>query len=179
MANTFSLISRIEISTNTPTITISNIPSSFDDLVIRWSARLQYINGRQFTMYFNSLDSTNYTTQYLTGINSNLTATLVSSTSGLTFYHGAAYGQEVANLFGIGEVYINQYKTSSVKNMIANTQVIPPTATPLATANVANVSIAAGWNGTSAISSITFTTPGSPIEFTPNTNFWLYGIKNT
>lgn len=181
MANTYSLISKVVLANNADTINFTNIPSTFNDLVLRTSARMTYITSRLFTVNFNTIDTTVYgfeTTTVSSAATTTFTGALSSSTSGIAFSNAAPYGQEATNLFGRSELYIHNYSGSSTKYFLGNSGVIPPTIS-LTAAGINNVNIAGFWNGTSVISSITLYGPGSPIQFAAGSVFWLYGIKNT
>lgn len=162
----------IKIASNTvgaggvASVTFSSIPSTYTDLVLKMSARLD-VNDVQVKMYFNA-DSTaaNYSWRRIYGDG----ATAVSD-NGTNLINGSADGANMtASTFGNAEFYIPNYTSSNKKSGSADH--ITETNGTTAYATLA----ASLWQGTAAISSITLL-PNTTGNFVQYSTFTLYGIS--
>ena len=172
MPNTYKIISSNVLSTSAATVTFSAIPSTYTDLVMRWSVRTDYGATRTgFRIAANSITS-GYSETYIIQYNS----TVVGSGT----YTGNAYfnGEYIdgtgatANTFGSGELYLPSYTVSQNK---------PSSMVSLAEGNSTTDTgmylKALLLSNTAAITSLTLT--ANTGNFVSGTSFYLYGISNS
>lgn len=172
MANTYKLISSNVLSSTTASVTFSSIPSTYTDLVLRWSARLNNAGRQEFVLLrFNGSSSIVYSETRLAGQSTTAYSDRQSNTnSGYTLSY-ANGSTSASNTFASTEIYIPSYTASqnkpySVYNVMQDNQV--------ATMNtVANAEL---WRDTTAISSILIYGDGGT-SFLSGSSFYLYGIK--
>lgn len=172
MANTYVAIAKTVLGSDTATVTLSSIPSTYTDLLLSISARdnggaTYQANG--FLKFNNT--SNNYSDTYLRANFASASSSRdASQTNG---YIGIAYpsGTATSNTFSNTELYISNYAGSSNKVM---------SVTSVAENNSANsaniIALAFLWQQTTAISSIVLTCDNS---FLSGSRFDLYGIKNS
>jgi hypothetical protein len=165
MANTYTLIASNTLASSAPTITFNSIPSSYTDLVVKWSVRTDYGATRTgFRIAANSI-STGYTSTYLIQYNQ----TTVNSGSDSAAYWIAEYIDgtgATANTFGSGELYIpnyagNNYKSASMES-VAEGNSATDTGMYIKALLLSN---------TAAVSSLTMT--ANTGNFVANTSFYL------
>ena len=175
MANTYTLISRNVLSSSAASVTFSAIPSTYTDLVVRFSTRSSSSLGvyDQIKLTFNGDTATNYSDTYVfstppsgTGISG---ADVSSSFSMLLYSNGDT---ATASTFGQGELYVPSY-TSSTRKPSSSFSVAETNATNTRLGINANL-----WQGTAAITSITLTSL-TGANFLAGSSFYLYGIKNS
>ena len=170
MPNTYIKIASATVgSTPTNSVIFSIIPSTYTDLLIKYSLRTNAAEVRSVpAIYFNG-DGTaaNYGYRRLYGIPSVATG---SDTNTVAFIGYISGGNATASTFGNGEIYIPNYNSSNAKSF-SNDGVGETNA------NEAGLSITAnGWTGTAAINQINMTsTIGSFVQYSTIT---LYGISN-
>ena len=118
MANTFTLISSVSITSNTAIIDFTSIPSTYKDLKIILSARTN-ASGARDDIYFriNGDSGSGYSYQRLFGIDGGPNLT-VQSGSGVTAVNQligscTASGNTGGDTFGTAEIYIPDYKNTS------------------------------------------------------------------
>lgn len=148
-------------------VTFANIPQSgYTDLKIVLSARSTANGGQNVNLTFNSTAS-GYSDKILSGNG----ATVSSFSSGNTTRGGscAIPGADfTANIFGNGEIYIPNYRSSSAK-LFASDSVTENNAT-----TAYNQIEATAWSGTAAITSILIDLSGG--NFAAGSTFYLYGL---
>lgn len=169
---TYTLISSNTLSTTATSITFSSIPSTYTDLVIRWSARYNNAN-LDSTMQFNGDTGANYGRTELTSTGGTASSSVSSSATNLLQSGTTVRSAGTANAFSNTEVYISNY-LSSVKKTSGSYQVAEDNSSA---AYYAQITIDANlWQGTSAITSIVIDGYGS--SFISGSSFYLYGISN-
>jgi len=168
MALTYSLISSNTLTTSAVSVTFSDIPQRYNDLLIKMSARSSGTNTLNIRISFNSTESGySSTSLYGTGSGSG-TQTL----TGGTFFnpYGVQPNSYPVNSFASAELYIPSYTVSQNKpiGLFAVTD----------NNNIVSYMMAFSglWSNTSAINNITISDPNS---FSSNSSFYLYGIKNS
>jgi len=169
MATTFTKIASVSVgSGGAATITLSSIPGTYTDLVLKFSNRTDNTGvGNGFTLTYNA-SSTNYTNRSIYGDGST-TASSSSSTSGMMWVNGST---ETANTFANVELYITNYAGSNFKSS-SNDAVMENNASATTYAGLQ----ARLWSDTAAITSMTLTpSVGNWVQYTTAT---LYGIKNS
>jgi hypothetical protein len=156
----------------TATLTFSNIPQTYTDLVVRVSARTSTTgsqrNATDISVTFNG-SSTGYSSKILTGNAAVDNPPISVSNSGSSIVWGAEVpnADATANVFSNSEIYIPNYTSSNYKN----------TSTDSVTENNSSnseVRFSNGlWTNTSPITSLTLTS-GTLVQ---HSTFTLYGVK--
>jgi hypothetical protein len=164
MANTYTLISSVTLASSQSTMTFSSIPSTYTDLKLVVSARLDAVDTDNLISFNGS--TTSLTSKRLVGIGSG-----TPSSDSPTRYAGQVDASSyTASTFSNTEIYIPNYAGSTNKSYSVDT-VVENNATG------APMALAAGlWSNTAAITSITLTAnTGNYVQYT---TAYLYGVKN-
>lgn len=175
MANTYTLISSNELSSSAASVTFSAIPSTYTDLVLRYSARTNeaaIYNDTKVT--FNGSTASNYSVILLYGTPTDVSSLRSSNAANLgrNYIDGA---NATSNTFASGEIYIPSYTVSQNKPISGFSVVENNSST--AYGNLI-ATIAGLFRDTTAISSITMAAQGST-QFVSGSSFYLYGIKSS
>jgi hypothetical protein len=176
----FDSIATTTLSSDSSTITFSNIPQTYKHLQVRALTKTAYTNtgvgGSQYKILLNGDTSTNYSMHQFNGNGSSLSA----SGNGSTYYWGIAVWNNAGG-FG-GSLYVpmilqiadytntNKYTTMMLdEGFNANS-----TSTNTYIAKRTSV-----WQSTNAVTSITFdsSTPYADGIWAAGTTFALYGIR--
>jgi len=173
MAKAFELISTTTVSTAAFSFTLSSIPQTYTDLLLKINARSDYGSaGHEMQITLNST-TTGYTTRmaYVSG------SSVLSATSGpnfLTWAGGVVGTSANAAIFSNCEIYFPNYSnTTTAKSMSADVT------------SGGNTAAGAMWfnsgvnTNTAAISSLTLECWQSFIKFVAGTTFTLYGINKS
>ena len=172
MPSTYTLISSNVLTSSAASVTFSAIPSTYTDLVIRWSGSWSTNGTPNIYCEFNSDTSNNYSAVILYGYGSaagsNIQSNQARAVSGILNSSTAT-----ANTFASGEIYIPSYLASANK---------PFSAYAVTENNSAGTDViiqpnAALWRNTAAITSIKITPQSA--NFVSGSSFYLYGIKNS
>ena len=176
------LIQKITLNANASSVTFSNIPQNYTDLVIKFTWR-GTAAGSGAGLRINGDTGSNYSYRglraYGTTAESFNSATWVSS-FGTAYdefiFWGVSTSAFTANTFASGDIYIPNYTSSNSKSV--SIKVSPEdNSTTVTTPYI----VAGLWSGTNAISSLTFMVDpyasGSPI-IAANSTFYLYGITH-
>lgn len=169
MANTMKALQTVTVGAGgASTITFSNIPQTYTDLVIKMSARGTGTAANQTAyLQFNGDTGANYSSKYLYGDGS--TAASGTSTSYI-FLGGAADNGATANTFCNNEVYIPNYIAANFKSVSVDSARENNSASTYTT-----LALWAGlWNSTSAISSLSISIFSN--NFAQYSTFTLYGV---
>lgn len=169
MANTYKLIASNVLGSSAASVTFSSIPSTYTDLVLRISTRVDFATlDSNVLIRFNGDTASNYSTTWLYGNG----ASALSGRSSTTRIIGASMTEgtsATSNTFATAEIYIPSYTVSQNK----------PIAMDSATENNATTAYravdAALWRNTAAITSIEL----DGTNFVSGSSFYLYGIKNS
>lgn len=167
MADTFVKIASVTVgSGGASSVTLSSIPSTYTDLIVKASVR-----GAQAQVYTTMQVSFNGVTTNLSSKQLYGTGAAAGSYNDTTMIQPSANGANAtANTFDNFEMYIpnyagSNYKSLSIDNVTENN------------ATSAYAELFAGlWSSTSAITSITFTGVSTLNQYS---TFTLYGIKNS
>jgi hypothetical protein len=166
MANTYTLIQTISVTSNTASVTFSSIPQTYTDLLVKLSVRTTAIANAWSVLVSYNGSSSNFVGQRLYGTGSSV------ASGGSGNYVTAATGTLSTSLiFSNGEFYIPKYTSSLFKPFMSD-DASENNGTE-AYANLTQVL----WSDTSAISSITLTS-ASPETLLSGSQFYLYGISN-
>jgi hypothetical protein len=168
MANTYTLISSVTVSSATNTISFTSIPQTYTDLLFKISGRFSLDTASAFLRYNGT--TTNGSSKWLEGSGSSAS----SSTDGSNQYgpvHGVVNSTKTANTFGNAEIYIPNYTSSNNKSSSSD-GVTENNATATTMALGANL-----WSNTAAITSIEIVGAASA-NFVQYSTAYLYGISN-
>ena len=169
MANTFELIASSTVGVlGAATIDFTSIPSTYTDLVIKYSLRSSSVTDDYLGVKYSFNGSTaSFTYRHLYGTGS-ATGSGSGSTNNPSGYMQA--GLTTSNTFANGETYIPNYAGSTNKSFSTDS-VVENNAT------LGFDDLLAGlWSNTAAITSITLT-PASG-SFVQYSTAYLYGVKN-
>jgi hypothetical protein len=168
MANTFELIaSQTAANSTTATYTFSSIPSTYTDLVLKYSCR-NSAGQQNITMQFNGISS-GYTYRMLYGEGSAAYSFNQATFSTSSLFAGII--KNTTSTFMNGEMYIPNYTNTSY-NKSVNIDTVQEENITTAYMQIIGGIIPT----TSAISSIAITTGNF---FAEHSSFYLYGIKNS
>ncbi len=170
MANTYTLISSIILSTTATSATFSTIPNTYTDLVIRTSLRNNG-SATQNTVLISTINgTTGFSNRWIRGSGASVISlpNLVGTSAYVGQNPGATAG---ASTFDNTEIYIPNYLASTNKPFSVSS-------TQENTSTTAYLGATAGlWSNTSAITSITLDANGD--SFVAGSSFYLYGIKKS
>jgi hypothetical protein len=169
----FDLLETTLISSNTSSVSFSSLGSYSDykHLQVRFTARNSITTSGAINLRINSDSGSNYTLHYLSGSNSAVSN--FASTSQTQMRAGLIIPSDgVTNNFGPSVVDLLEFGNTSKKKTVRS---FYGTHDGVGASNVIEVSSGL-WNSTSAITSLTFTPPGSG-NFVSGSRFSLYGIK--
>jgi hypothetical protein len=174
MPATYVNIASQTLGSSAASVTFSNIPQTYTDLMVRISARSDNATVNDAAYFrLNAVSSTTYSETDLSGTGSSAIPERTSNNNyGGYSLRGVNGGGSTASTFGNGELYIPNYTVSTNKPMGffgANET------------NATNIDMTIGavlWRNTAAITSIVFTCR-SFSNFVSGSTFYLYGIKNS
>ena len=174
MANTYTLISSNILASDTASITFSSIPSTYTDLVLRYSARL-YTDGTSarypFYIGFNGSSGTAHSDTVLRGNGASAASFRSTSSPGLPD-NPATAELSTANTFASGELYIPSYTVSQYKpsNLFGVNENNTSSETMYANAGL--------YSSNTAVTSLVLFN-SSTYTFVSGSSFYLYGIKSS
>ena len=171
---TYTLISSNVLTTSAASVSLSAIPSTYTDLVVRISGRSSNSGSitENINMTYNN-SSGSYSVTWLRGENAGLAASGRGTNTSAIFFAGNVSGSTAtADTFGSAEIYIPSY-TVSQNRPSSHFSVSESNAT-----NGPTIYAAAGLrSNTTAVSSIEFTLSGGS-SYASGSSFYLYGISN-
>lgn len=173
MAATYTLISSTTLAAQTNQVTFSSIPSTYRDLVVRWSVRTAggATTDSMRIWVNNDVNSSYYTNTYLVG-NGSAGGSSARNTNGINYifpWQVNANGS-TTGFFSNSEFYLANYSQTTQKRGIGVS--IRET---MDTDNTA-IFLANRINYTSVINRIDL---NADSNFLVSSSFYLYGIKNT
>jgi hypothetical protein len=171
MATTYTLIDKSILGANQNSVSFSSIPSTYTDLLVKFSVRTGRSNiAEQTNIRFNDDGDGSYSVIKLAGDGGS------AFTEGGTYSYGyvsfSPGSSSTSNTFGNAELYIPNYlssnnKSYSVDGVMENN------------ASTAYAGLFAGlWAKTAAINKISFYNAQGN-DFLQYSSFYLYGIKNS
>jgi hypothetical protein len=167
MANTYTLITSNVLSTTTANVTLSSIPSTYTDLLLKYSIRGSAGAATDtLILRLNGSSSAVYSRTRLTGDGTNASSARTSSATSITTYLFNA-SASTSNTFTSGEIYIPSYTLSQHKPLSLNMSEEDNSATAY------TVALAGLFRDTATISSIYLEG-----NFVSGSSFYLYGVKN-
>jgi hypothetical protein len=161
----------------TTALDFTSIPSTYTDLVLKWSARqdLGTVAASDF-IYINGSQSS-YVGRWLEG--TGAAASSYTYTGNFTYANAEGDGANAtANTFANAEIYIPNYAGSTNKSMSSDS-VMENNATTAYAVLGANL-----WSNTAAINRVTISTSATNVtggaqKFLQYSTAYLYGIKNS
>lgn len=159
-------IETVEVASPVASVTFSNIPQGYTDLIVKASVRNARTGAAEAELRWTvNGSSTSYSNRLLQGNGTSISAGSYATT---LFYSGEIDASTAtANTFGSAEIYIPNYTSANYKSISAET-VSENNATS------AYITLTAGlWSNTAAITSITFS---YGIDWVTNSTFTLYGV---
>ena len=173
MATTYTLISSVTVgSGGAANMEFTSIPSTYTDLLLRVSARIDRAgeNRQSMNLTFNS-STGSWTGKRLAGYDSNST---LSDSSSTTYYQipQATASNATANTFASADFYIPNYASSNNKSVSSDSVTENNSTTSWI------IDLGAGlWSNSSAITSVKL--DGNGYNFLQYSTAVLYGIKNS
>lgn len=169
MSDTYELISSQTLSSSALSVTFSNIPSTFTDILVVVSARSNRASAEDgLGVKLNNLTS-GYSYRLLSG---NGSAASSGSTAFEQTWAGRIPGANVtSNTFGNAEIYIPNYRSSTAKSYSVTAAMENNDSTAFITLN------AIVQSNTSAITSLEFSAINSTLA--SGSSFFLYGITRS
>ena len=166
MAYTYSKLAESTVGVGgTSSITFSNIPQNYTDLVVKISSRTN--NGNAAEALTLTINGTNGTSRYL--FNSNGTA---GSGTDTVIFGGTSVGAgATASTFSSSEVYIPNYSNGSANKSLSIDYTSENNGT-----NITQILNAGLWSKVTAINTLTFT-PYSVSTLQQYSTATLYGIR--
>ena len=163
--NTYEAIAATTLGSDTATVTLSSIPSTYTDLVVVVTGNMNG-NGEPY-LRFNSDTSTNYSWIELTGYVSGVyNGAAINVSTGIFGGHLGYWPNSSTNI-ATAVIHINNYSnTSTYKTYLSKD----------AQGNSETGAYVGTWRSTSAINSISFSATNST-PYRTGTTFNLYGIK--
>ena len=173
MANTYTLISSNVLTGSAASVTFSAIPSTYTDLVLRYSGRVNVASySANLTMTLNGSSSAVYSRTDVRADSSTATSARTSSATSFSI-RSIICGTSESNTFSTAEIYIPNYLVSANKAI----STVGATEGNTSTAGTVYQNMAAAlFSDTTAISSIALS---SSADFVSGSSFYLYGIKNS
>jgi hypothetical protein len=170
MPSTYTLISSNVLSTSAASVTFSAIPSTYTDLVVRFSCRVDRAVSDSTVQIYTNVSGSVYSGIRLRGTGSAVNS---ATQSGVTSWQQNSInaGTSTANTFSSGELYIPNYLASANKPA-SYFQVMEDNSSSALIFTIANL-----LSSTTAISSITF--DGLGFNLLTGSSFYLYGIAKS
>ena len=168
MANTYEIIASNTVgSGGAASITFSSIPSTYTDLLIRYTTRID-VGGQDVILLSLNGSTSSFSMKWLYGSGSAAgSVTTPTRTVGIMGESGFT-----ANTFSNGDIYIPNYTSSNYKSISADA-VSENNGTTAVSGLFASL-----WSNTAAITQIDIT-PNGGNNFVQYSTFYLYGIKNS
>jgi hypothetical protein len=167
MASTLVALQTVTVGAGgVSSITFSSIPQTYNDLIVKFSARGGAAGSPRFDISFNGSTALSSGIR-LTG-NGSATSSSGIPNSPTTGYGGTSGGNDTVSTFTNGEIYIPNYTSSNYKSYSVD-NVGENNATAALAALVANL-----WSSTAAITSITLADGSSTLQ--QYSTFTLYGV---
>jgi hypothetical protein len=174
MANTYTLISSNVLSATAASVTFSAIPSTYTDLVLRTSTRVdRAINGpHNCLVTVNGSSTSDYSYTNLISFGTTISTVNASAQNNALTY--ATGNSSTANTFSNNELYFPNY-AGSLNKICSTTDVVEnSTNTDFEYAYGVRAQLR---SNTAAITSIKLNTNG--YNYMIGSSFYLYGIKNS
>lgn len=179
MAATYKLITSFTLSSSASALTVSSIPSTYDDLSIYFRLRGSESYQTQCTVKFNNDSSSIYFyasgvgVRYGSGGGNGTYGTYGSAAQYINIQSSVTGTADPTQNYGYGELYIAQYKSSNWKSFLGKTAIQPQDYNR----NQYTAFHGGTYRSTNAINSISFS--ASTGNIVAGSNVTIYGISKT
>ena len=173
MPNTFELIASSTVGSGGATsIDFTSIPSTYTDLVVKYSARTNRANtNSDIYLQFNGITTATYSFKRIFGDGGSASSDGLTNDAKGGFAGNAAGANATSSTFSNSEIYIPNYAGSTAKSWSVDSVAENNSSSAMAT-------LQAGlWSGTAAITSIKLQDYNAA-SFVQYTTAYLYGVKN-
>lgn len=171
---TYTKISDFTVSTAAHSVTISSIPNTYTDLVIKCALRSSHgVNYHEGYFILNSITSSDYTQTLAIGEGTTVPSYGPTNAAAATWSLCIAGASATANTFSNTTIYLSNYANTSIQKSWTTEAGVGQQAGQQVTWLVGGFC-----NTTAAVSSITFYAWQSFINFAVGSTFTLYGISN-
>lgn len=157
---TYDLITETTLGSNSASVTISSIPSTYKDFVVEYIGSLTS-SPNDIWMYFNGDETANYNRTWFSTVNQTSSPTAGSGRNTGIGGHYVFYG---GTTLSYGRVEVFSYANTNVNKSVLSRGTAADTASGLVTSM---------WRSTAAVNSIKLT---SPVNFTSGSIFRVWGI---
>ena len=173
MANTFELIASTTVGLlGATSIDFTSIPSTYTDLVVKYSARTTKVNDNSdIYLQFNGITTATYSFKRILGGGGSVISDGLTNDAKGGFAGIATGSTATASTFGNSEIYIPNYAGSTAKSWSVDSVGENNSATAFQSPQ------AGYWSGTAAITSIKLQDYNAA-SFVQYSTAYLYGVKN-
>ena len=168
MAATYELITKTTVGSSVSSVTLSGIPATYIDLVLKCTVKTSDANVRDLLIKPNNDGSTTYYGVRTLANGSNDTASITSADSVLRIENSASGTAQGATNYGQAEVYFYEYAASVQKLITAFGSSEAASTTAYLSYN------ALAWRDTNSITSLNISC--SVGNVLAGSTFFLYGI---
>lgn len=169
MASSITLIQSVSVPSTQASMSFTSIPATYTDLKVVFSARGNRAGNGDY-LFLNLNGARNNSGMYIKGY----TGTTESGT-GDENYLGIPSAGSTTNVFGVGEIYLPNYRSTTVKTVSAEAGVADNAGTNFF--SLGDFTWTSGSASTGAITSITLTARfASIVQYS---TAYLYGISNS
>ena len=169
MPSTYQLISSNVLASSAASVTFSAIPSTYTDLVVRWSGRGD--GATTYNITFNGTGGTSYSHTRITGSGSAVSSGRGTSAAFIAYVASLEDSTYTANTFDSNEIYVPNYAGSASKPTGGG-----GTMENNATGSFMNAT-AGLFSSTAAITSLTIAAASG--NLVSGSSFYLYGISKS
>jgi hypothetical protein len=167
-ATTMRLIAKQTLGSDTASVTFSDIPSTYTDLYLVYSARSAISDTYDdLKIRFNG-STTGYSCRILYGYNTTPASASFAEILGMMVSGNTA----TSNTFGSGEIYIPNYASTTVNKSVSLTSCSENNSSTM----VFLYAAAGLWSNTAAITSLTIDDYSGGSNIKSGSSFFLYGI---
>jgi hypothetical protein len=171
MANTFTKIASVSLSSAASSIDFTSIPSTYTDLCLKVSSR-NAVGTVLLYVRMNGDTGNNYSARRFYATGSTVASNSSSGANSIVIYGGSTASDYTASTFSNAEIYIPNYANTSYAKSVSIDGVTENNATEAYSTLDASL-----WNSTAAITSISlFYTSFNQVQYSTAV---LYGIKKS
>ncbi|MBM3911210.1 MAG: hypothetical protein FJ356_06135 [Thaumarchaeota archaeon] len=174
-----TIISKTAVTSNTATVTLSNIPQTYDRLLVLCQVRDSgaYGSGESMIFEINEITTSGiYDAISLeSGAHLDPPSTILNNVGTTRAYCGIITDDgQTSNAFSNTEILISNYSSTTTYKTIKTFSTVATTSMNTYRKSFVSTGI---FESNTAVSSMKFSTGGSGIK--SGSTFWIYGIKNS